>query len=86
MQEGKSNGMCDEFAKCMKILHLMLDHEATPEEETYVNDHIDKCMVCFEQYQVEKQIRELLKTRLVNQPVPKNLADDIRSKIQSVSI
>lgn len=69
----------------MEILHLMLDNEATEEQKQYVNKHIDSCMICFEQYEVEKQIRDLIKSKIANQPVPSDLINQIRSKIQTIS-
>ncbi|MFY0600288.1 MAG: anti-sigma factor [Cyclobacteriaceae bacterium] len=77
----EKNGACAEFKKCLKVLHLLLDDEASKKEEEYLMGHIDKCLFCFEQYEVEKQIRELLRTRLEKMPVPSDLADNIRSKI-----
>ncbi len=63
----------------------MLDNEASEEEEGYLHTHIEKCMVCFEQYEVEKQIRVLLKTKLDQKPLPSGLAESIKEKIsQSV--
>lgn len=79
--ENKSSGDCQEFSKCFQILHLMLDNEASTEEESYFNAHIENCMFCFEQYEVEKHIRELLKTRVADLPVPSDLAQMIRSRI-----
>jgi len=76
------NPECGEFSKCVKILNLILDNEATVEQETYVHEHIESCMVCFEQYELEKNIRDLIKTKLANMPVPEGLANQIRSKIQ----
>jgi anti-sigma factor (TIGR02949 family) len=73
---------CKEFNKCMEILELMLDNEASKDEAEYVNMHMEKCLVCFEHYQVEKEIRELIKTKLSNLPVPTDLAHQIRSQIQ----
>lgn len=84
--EGKEESSnCKEFTKCMEILHLMLDNEATEEQKQYVNKHIDSCMICFEQYEVEKQIRDLIKSKIANQPVPSDLINQIRSKIQTIS-
>ena len=68
----------------MEILHLMLDNEASNDQENYVHDHIEQCMVCFEQYEVEKHIRELIRTKLANRPVPEGLANQIRTKIQFI--
>lgn len=80
-----SNGCC-EFKKCLEILHLMLDNEASDEQESYMNAHIENCMFCFEQYEVEKQIRELLRTKLTRQEVPADLAQTIRSKVFQSSL
>lgn len=77
----KGTNGCVEFEKCLGILYLMLDNEANQEQENYINTHIENCMVCFEQYEVEKQIRELLKTKLTHQQVPHDLAQSIRSKV-----
>ena len=63
---------------------LMLDNEASKEEEVYVQDHIEQCMVCFEHYEVEKQIRELIRKKIANMPVPEGLAHQIRTKIQFI--
>ena len=81
--EGKDEmSNCSELNRCMEILELMLDNEASPEQEEYVTEHIEKCMICFEQYEVEKHIRELIKTKMADMPVPEGLANQIRSKIQ----
>lgn len=77
----KGNNGCTEFEECLSILYLMLDNEANQEQEAYINKHIEKCMVCFEQYEVEKQIRQLLQTKLANQEVPRDLAQSIRAKV-----
>lgn len=79
--EKKGSIDCAEFKKCLEILYLMLDNEASEDEEQYLNKHIENCMVCFEQYEVEKQIRELLKTKLAHQKVPSDLAQTIRNKV-----
>lgn len=85
MEEKEENHNCRQFKKCMDILHLMLDNEATREQEQFVKDHIETCMVCFEQYEVEKQIRDLIRSKITNQPVPSDLIHQIRSKIQTIS-
>ncbi len=72
---------CKEYAQCLEYLHLMLDNEATKEQKTFLMDHIDKCMVCFEQYEVEKQLRLLIKTGVTSQPVPVDLANQIKNKV-----
>ncbi len=81
----KIDSPCSEFRKCLEILHLMLDNEADEHQEHYITVHIEGCMFCFEQYEVEKQIKELIKTRLAKMPVPTDLATSIRTKINHFS-
>jgi len=59
----------------------MLDNEATKEQEAFFNAHIEKCMVCFAHYNMERQLRLLIKTKVNHRPIPRNLAEDIRLKI-----
>ena len=71
---------CTEFNKCMEILHLILDDEADAEQQEYLRTHIEQCMVCFEQYEVEKELRVLIKTKIENIKLPDGLIDEIKRK------
>lgn len=84
-EEDKKSSTCSEFNKCLEILYLMLDNEASEEQEDYLNKHFEKCLFCFEQYEVEKQIRELIKTKIAKMPVPAGLATSIKTKIGQFS-
>jgi anti-sigma factor (TIGR02949 family) len=79
--KGDAKKGCKEFEKCLEILHLMLDSEASKDQEEYLNEHVEGCMTCFEHYEVEKQIRILLQTRIEHKQVPSDLASSIRSKV-----
>ena len=72
---------CNDYDKCLKILNLILDEEATSEQEDFFFSHIESCIVCFSHYNVEKQIRELIKQRVQKKSVPSELALEIRTKI-----
>ena len=72
---------CNEFEKCLRILNLMLDNEATEEEEAYFKSHIKSCMVCFAHCNIEKQLRQLIRTRIDQKIIPKELASEIRNTI-----
>lgn len=72
---------CSEFDKCFKVLNLMLDDEASPEQEEYFFRHIAKCTTCFNHYSVEMKIRELLRTRLKKKIIPSEMILEIRNKI-----
>jgi len=74
---------CKDFEKCLKILNLMLDNEATAEQEEYFKHHVENCVVCFSHFNVERQIRQLLKSNIKSQPIPSDLAEAIRNKIVS---
>jgi len=70
----------------MEMLQLILDGEATPEQEHYFKHHMDICMPCFKSYSLDMSIKELLKSRCCGDPVPVGLVDQIKMQIsQSAS-
>jgi anti-sigma factor (TIGR02949 family) len=74
--------ICSESEECNKLLQLILDGEASPEEETKFYQHIDKCVYCLNNYELEKSLRQLIKTKIKKQSVPIDLVDSIKMKIQ----
>lgn len=76
---------CSEEQNCLKVLELVLDNEASNEEVEKYFDHIDQCWTCFENYNLEKSIRELIKTRCEQKAVPEDLAQRIRKQIQNAA-
>lgn len=84
-EDKKCSGICPDFQKCLEVLRAMLDNEATEEEENYLLDHIDKCLFCLEQYEVEKEIRELIRTKIAKRPAPVGLAEMIKTKIAELA-
>ena len=72
---------CNDFEKCLKILNLKLDNEASEDQEAFFNTHIGKCMICFAHYNIELQLRRLIKTKVNHRPIPEELAQEIRLKI-----
>lgn len=77
---------CPEEQKCLHILEVILDDESTPEEEKKYFDHIDKCWGCFQNYNLEKAIRELIKTKLEKKRVPENLLQQIKLEIEKLVV
>jgi len=75
---------CPETEKCLEIIHLVLDSEATDVQENYLNDHVEMCKQCLENFNIEKEIRMALKTRLERRKVPQDLIDSIKEKISQV--
>lgn len=73
---------CREPDKCMEILHLLLDGEADEEQSKYFRQHIERCMPCYECYSLDMAIKEVLKTKIERKPVPQDLVNTIKIKIQ----
>ena len=76
-----SSGKCPEIDKYLAILRLILDNESNKEEEQYLMTHLDQCSCCLKEYEIETQVRELLKSKLKQKSVPSGLANSIRAKI-----
>ena len=73
---------CSEEQRCLDVLELILDDEASPEEEEIYFGHVQKCWPCFQNYNLEKAIRELIKTKIEKRAVPLDLEQRIRSEIE----
>ena len=72
---------CNDFEKCLKILNYILDEEATKDQEDFFYAHIEKCIVCFSHYNIERQLRQLIKSKVNQKQFPAELASEIRNKI-----
>ena len=66
---------------CMEMLQLILDGEASPEQQEYFKAHMDQCMPCFKSYSLDMTIKELLRTRCCNDSVPAELVEQIKMQI-----
>jgi len=73
---------CPEEQECLKVLEVILDNEATPQEEEQYFAHLQKCWTCFQNYNLETAIRELIKTKLEKKQVPQDLVDRIKNEIE----
>lgn len=70
---------------CMEMLQTILDGAATQEQEAYFKQHMDECMPCYKNYQVEMQIRQLIKTKCSKEQVPAGLIESIKHQVNSIS-
>jgi mycothiol system anti-sigma-R factor len=66
---------------CMQMLQLILDGEASHEQEAYFKSHMDQCSPCFKSYSLDIQIKELLKTRCCGESAPTELIEQIKMQI-----
>ena len=81
--KGKVNGYC--CKDCVSDLYSVLDGEAGQEEEKYFMDHINECRCCFDQYEIDKSVKELVKYKIDQKPVPSSLVESIKNKINKHS-
>ncbi|MBO9638286.1 hypothetical protein SAMN04488090_4441 [Siphonobacter aquaeclarae] len=72
---------CEHHADCMKLIQMVLDGEATPDEIEHVRQNLGKCLPCENGYNVNKAIKEALQFRVEKRDVPQSLVDCIKSKI-----
>ena len=70
---------------CMEMLQLILDGEATAEQQEYFRSHMDKCMPCFKSYNLNMSIKELVKTRCCHDQVPQELVEQIKMQISQIT-
>jgi len=66
---------------CMEMLQVILDGDATPEQQTKFKEHMEGCMPCYKEYNLEMMIKELLKTKCCGQCAPPELVERIKSSI-----
>lgn len=71
----------DKGLSCMEMLQLILDGEATPEQHSQFKAHLDACMPCFQMYNLDMTVRELLKTKCSGNGAPPELVDKIKTQI-----
>lgn len=66
---------------CMEMLQLILDGQVSHEQREYFKAHMDNCMPCFESYQVDMAIKQLVKDRCCGGEAPGELILQIRTQI-----
>lgn len=72
---------CKEEERCLELVRLMLDDQATKEDSEYVLKHIDGCYRCYDNYDLEKTIRKAVKSKTNNLNVSTELVEEIKSKV-----
>ncbi|MDX1904893.1 MAG: anti-sigma factor [Thermonemataceae bacterium] len=68
---------------CIETLYTILDGEACEQQSQELMAHIEKCLPCYQQYDLEVAIREVLKTHLQKKEVPQDLIESIKMKISN---
>jgi mycothiol system anti-sigma-R factor len=65
----------------MEMLQVILDGQATQDQHAYFKQHMDHCMPCFKNYELDMAIKELLKTKCCGGEAPTELVSKIRTQI-----
>jgi mycothiol system anti-sigma-R factor len=66
---------------CLEILNLVLDEEATPEQREYFKNHLENCLPYYEIYQLDKTLKDKIKSTCCGKDVPNDLVESIKLKI-----
>ena len=81
-QQAPAEGKETECEKVSMLLDLVIDGEASLEDQHYFNHHIEDCVACFENHQKQKLLKGLVSGHLKRVIVPNSLALSIKAKIQ----
>ncbi|TAF63766.1 MAG: hypothetical protein EAZ55_12945 [Cytophagales bacterium] len=64
---------CKECEKCLEILQIITDEEASLDEKELFFEHLKTCTHCAECYNNEKNFKECIQKRLERRKVPQEL-------------
>ena len=78
----KSSG---EKVTCLEMLQVILDGNATDEQQQYFRKHMDECMPCYKNHELDMQIKQLIKSKCCGNHVPQDLVERIKSQVNSIS-
>ena len=73
---------CSEEEHCLELVRLMLDDESSDDDNAYVLKHIDGCYRCYDNFDVEKAIREVIKQKNSHVEIPQSVVNEIRAKLE----
>lgn len=79
-----SASSCGNCEKVHEILHVIIDDEATQDEENFFKDHVDDCSPCLEKYNIEKSLIDKIKSKLSHKCCPENIVKSIKENIKSL--
>jgi anti-sigma factor (TIGR02949 family) len=73
---------------CQEVLnrvHLCLDGEMTPSEERAFLEEIRSCSCCLEKYNIEKNFKEFLTSKIERKTVNAELVETIRGQVAQLA-
>lgn len=70
-------GTCD----CREILQLVLDGQATAEEQQRLREHLQQCPECHHHYQLDATLVQMLKQNCCGGPEPNDLLGKVKAQL-----
>jgi mycothiol system anti-sigma-R factor len=70
---------------CMEMLQVIIDGEASNEQQEYFKSHMDRCLPCFKSYDLDMAIKRLLQSKCCGGDAPSDLVDQIKMQISQNS-
>lgn len=67
---------------CMEMLQAMIDGDASPQQQEDFKEHMYGCMPCYQKYNLEVVIKELIKSKCCGKDAPADLIQKIKAKIE----
>ncbi|HEX4724461.1 MAG TPA: mycothiol system anti-sigma-R factor [Pseudonocardiaceae bacterium] len=74
---------------CSQVLAevwLLLDHECSSERRLKLEQHLDECGPCLEQFGLEEHLKELLARKCGGEHAPDTLKERLRASIRQVVV
>lgn len=72
---------CENHEKCMQMIQAVLDGSATEAEMQAFKANMNECMPCIEGYELQKSIKDALRSKLEKKCCPESTLSKIREKL-----
>jgi anti-sigma factor (TIGR02949 family) len=70
--------------QCAELLQLIIDGEASDEQKLLFEAHLENCINCLHNYEVEQQLKFILKTKVKLIQAPEDLVLSIKNGIRKL--
>jgi len=74
-------GRGPECVDALRLMYLFLDKELSAEERLHVQEHLDACIPCLEQFEFEVELKRVIACKCQDE-VPDHLYERVRATLQ----
>ena len=71
--------------KVINILEMIIDDEASSDDQTYFYKHLEDCKTCFDAHRHQKMLKSFLKMNVKSKDVPASLISTIKSIVHETA-